>query len=261
MFYWIPLWGLYIGTVVLILLSLELGYRSTRIRLKSSGDLKPSNLGSMVGATLGLLAFILAITFGAGIQRFEARKVAMVNEVNAVGTTWLRAGMLTPDSERKVKELLHEYMDFRADTTLGKNPQRLRNRLIRSEEIHHELWDIAMRETQDTIAPPYVASFISSLNETIDLHLLRVTAGLRSAIPSVIWIVLYAIMVLCMLTIGYEAGIGGAYKSLIVVAIAFVFASVVYLIADLERPTQGLVRLDTTPLYEQAEAFREELDK
>lgn len=256
MFYWIPLWALYVGTVLLILISLELGYRLSKVRLKKKSDFRSTNLGSMVGATLGLLAFILAISFGAGIERFETRKKVMIEEVNAIGTTYRRTDLLTPPSGQHSRELLLEYVTVRLDSVFAGN---LQYALKRSEAIHDELWAVAIAETVDTAASEYKTIYIDALNNMIDMHLVRLTAGLRSPIPWIIWVALYVIMCICMMTIGFEAGIGGAYKSLVVIAMAFVFASVIYLIADLERPSQGLVKLEYAPLFEQKAAFEADL--
>ncbi|MCK7520215.1 MAG: hypothetical protein MZV64_22250 [Ignavibacteriales bacterium] len=48
---------------------------------------------------LGLLAFILAFTFGAATSRFDDKKQLLLDEVNAIGTTFLRADFLA-ESER-----------------------------------------------------------------------------------------------------------------------------------------------------------------
>jgi hypothetical protein len=92
----LPLWGLFAGIVVLVLLSIEagrwLGYR----RAVRSEREKDAPIGAMVGSTLGLLAFMLAFTFGMASARYDVRKSLVLEEANAVGTTYLRAAML-PD--------------------------------------------------------------------------------------------------------------------------------------------------------------------
>ena len=59
-------------------------------------------MGAMVRATLGLLAFILAFTFGLAAARFDTRRQVLLDEANAIGTTYLRAGML-PDRRDAVR--------------------------------------------------------------------------------------------------------------------------------------------------------------
>ena len=68
-------------------------------------------LGSFVGAMLGLLAFILAFTFGMTASRFDARRQLVLEESNAIGTTYLRAGLLPQTQGLEVRRLLREYAD------------------------------------------------------------------------------------------------------------------------------------------------------
>jgi hypothetical protein len=49
----------------------------------------------MVGATFGLLAF----TFGLAATRFDTKRQVLLDEANAIGATYLRAGMLPEESK------------------------------------------------------------------------------------------------------------------------------------------------------------------
>src|ERR1044071_1741066 len=89
-----PLWTILPLTVVLALLSVELGYRLARYRLQREPAEKESSLGGMVGSTLGLLAFMLAFTFGLAGSRFEDRRQLLLSDANAIGTTYLRTAMI-----------------------------------------------------------------------------------------------------------------------------------------------------------------------
>ena len=52
------------------------------------------NFSTLESATLGLLVLIIGFTFAMALSRFEARRDAIVNEANAIGTTALRARLL-----------------------------------------------------------------------------------------------------------------------------------------------------------------------
>jgi len=88
---------------------------------------------------------------------------------------------------------------------------------------------------------PMTSLFVQSLNQVIDLHAQRVQAGVRSRVPGVIWIVLYLLAVLTMLMMGYQTGLAGARRSLAVIGLVLGFSSVLFLIADLDRPGQGML--------------------
>src|SRR4051794_2515632 len=90
----IPLWLLFLLTLSAALISIELGYRVGGVRRAAKEHEDEPPVGAMVAATLGLLAFMLAFTFGLAADRYDARRRLVLDESNAIGTTWLRAEML-----------------------------------------------------------------------------------------------------------------------------------------------------------------------
>jgi hypothetical protein len=95
----LPLWGVFVGTLLLALTSVEVGYRLARQRQEVHELEKEVPVGAMVGATLGLLAFLLAFTFGNPADAFHARKEAVVKEASAIRMTYLLSDV-TPQAYR-----------------------------------------------------------------------------------------------------------------------------------------------------------------
>ncbi len=96
---YLPLWALFAATVLLVLGAIEGGYRLAVFRTRQSDKGIDAPIGSVIGGILGLLAFLLAFTFGIAASRFDTRRELLLNEVNAIGTCYLRAD-LVPDPER-----------------------------------------------------------------------------------------------------------------------------------------------------------------
>ena len=90
----IPFWCFFLIVLVLGMLSVEVGYRLGKSRHVRSPDEKDAPVAAMVASILGLLAFMLAFTFSLAFSRFDNRREAVVEEANAIGTTWLRAQLL-----------------------------------------------------------------------------------------------------------------------------------------------------------------------
>jgi hypothetical protein len=235
-----PLWAILPLTIVFGLASFELGYRVAHYRQQLHQEEKESPVGGMVAGTLGLLAFMLAFTFGLAGSRFEDRRQVILSEANAIGTSYLRASMLPEPMRTEVKNLLREYVDLRVETV--QQPGNLAQALSRSEELHERLWGQAVAVTEKDRSP-VTALFVDSLNNVIDLHATRVMAGLQSRVPAVIWIVLYLLAILVMEMIGYHAGLANSRRSIAAIALIIGFSLVLFLIADLDRPGQGLLRV------------------
>lgn len=243
----LPLPALFVLTVLVVLLSIEAGFFLGRRRARILEPEKETAVGAMVGASLGLLAFLLAFTFGFAATRFETRRLALLHEVNAIGTTYLRTGALPEPQRSEARQLLREYVHVRLE---GARSSDLEPAIRRSKEIHGELFSIASALGEQDPRSIVVGLFTESLNELIDLHTIRITEGLRVRIPSIIWIVLYAITVLGMMEIGYQTGLAGRRRPLSIPAMALAFAAVILLIADLDRPLQGVIRVSQVGLEE-----------
>src|SRR5262249_18785163 len=106
----LPLWAVFVVSLAIILLAAEVGYRLGRVRQRRADHEKEPTVGGMVAAELGLLAFLLAFTFGMAASKFEARRETLLNEANNVGTTYLRAQMLPEPDRAEIRRLLREYV-------------------------------------------------------------------------------------------------------------------------------------------------------
>lgn len=236
----LPLWSILPLNIAIGLLCVEAGYQLARYRQHHAQEEMESPVGGMVGAALGLLALMLPFAFGLAGSRFEDRRQVVLAESNAIGTTYLRTAMLPEPMRTEARNLLREYVDLRLEAV--QQPDKLEQAVSRSEELQDRLWSVAVAATERDRSP-ITGLFVMSLNEVIDLHATRVMAGLRSRVPGVIWAVLFLLAILSMVMIGYHGGLAKSRRSLAVIALIVGFSSVLFLIADLDRPGQGMLRV------------------
>jgi hypothetical protein len=243
----LPIWGVFLATVVVVLLAFEGGLRVGQYRRRRSEHEDRPPVGEMVAATLSLLAFILGFTFGLAASRFDVRRGLVVEEGNAIGTTYLRAGLLPEPHRTKVRSLLREYVDVRLEAV---RPGKLSRSISRSEELQARLWSHAVAVGDKNPGSIVVGLFISSLNEVIDLHAKRLALGARNRIPGAIWVVLYFVAIIGTSVIGFHAGLAGSGRSLAMFALVLSFSAVMTLIIDLDRPQEGLLRVSQQTLID-----------
>ena len=243
----IPLWLFFPAALGLALLALEAGYRMGRWRNTHAEGEKEAPTGAMVGAILGLLAFMLAFTFSLAASRFDARRTTLLDEANAIGTTYLRAGLL-PDPERsEIEGLLRNYVAVRLRAV---EKGRLAEGIVRSERLHNELWSHATAAANKNPASIMTGVFIQSLNEMIDLHSRRLLVGAKSRIPATIWAGLFGLALIGMASIGYQAGLAATRRSPAMFFLTLAFAGVIFLIVDLDRPYEGLLHVSQSSMLE-----------
>jgi len=244
----IPLLYLYFITASAVFLSIMIGFWLGSYVQRKDKSKKEPKIGSIIGAMLGLLAFILAFTFGAATSRFDAKKQLLLDEVNAIGTTFLRTDFLADSISTEAKLLLKKYVDLRV--SIVKNPKKLPEAIIESEKIQDQLWSQLSSASNKETDPIKIGLYIQALNEVIDLHTKRITVGLQYRIPGSIWLTLYFVTILTMLAVGYEFGLNGVNSILISLILALAFSAFIELIADLDRGVSGTLQVSQKPLIE-----------
>jgi hypothetical protein len=238
----IPLWLLFLLTFVVVLGSAEIGHRFGSRRRQRSELEKVEPVGAMGATILGLLAFLLAFTFGAAADRYDKRKDIVLEEANAIGTCYLRTDFVSEPRRAELRTLLSEYVNVRVAGATGD----VEAAMARSVVIQNQMWVLAASEGRQYSQSTSVALFIDSLNEVIDMHERRVMA--RNHIPTTIWLALYVVTVLAFGTSGYHAGLHASARSPVVVAITVAFSIVLVLISDLDRPMKGIISVDQKPM-------------
>ena len=186
----LPLWGVFVATVALIFATLRLGHQLGKREHARRGT-KPEAASAMVGATMGLLAFMLAFTFNNAAGRYEARRLLVVEDANAIERTWLRAAFLEPPQRTEMRRMLQEYVDLRVKAATRQMDLKLA--LAKSDSLHDHMWELASELAQRSPGSVMAGLFVEALNEMMDTQLKRVTIGLRIRVPGTIWVALYAL--------------------------------------------------------------------
>ena len=247
----VPLWALFVITVLVILFSIEVGFRLAHAVGQRSESERKWPLDEIEAATLSLLAFMLAFTFGLAASRFDARRSLIMEEANALGTTYLRAGILPEPDRTDIRNLLREYLDVRVHAFQS---AKVGGGLAQSEGLQNRLWSEAVAVGEKSPGSIVVGLFIASLNDVIDLHTKRLTQD-RNRIPGSIWAALYAVAILGMAEVGYHAGLNTTRRGLSIIPLAITVSAVMLLIADLDRSHEGLLDVSPQPLIDLQNAW------
>ena len=198
----------------------ELGYRLGTFRRAGEGTGVPSSAGTMVGSLFALLAFMLAFTFGLAASRFDTCRELIVEEANAVTTTFLRADLLPSPWAERLRAHLRDYVELRLEGVRTPTPETIAASIRRSEELHRLMWAQAMEATEARPAPTN-ALVLQALNEVFDVHSKRISGAFYSQIPPTIWVSLLFVAGAGMLAVGYQAGLSGPRPSLMTFLLMF----------------------------------------
>lgn len=250
MLYDLPLTLLLPGTVVALAGAMALGIAMGRWRGRPDPADHASGIdATLAGAGLGLLALMLGFTFSMALTRYEARRTAVLEEANAVGTAWLRAGMLPAPQAADSRRLLGEYARLRLALRSPRDEAGGQDDVARSLALQGRLWTLAQAALRADPSGSGVRLYIPALNDVIDDHERRLSA-LRSHVPEpVIWALIGVAAVVLGYT-GHVAGKEGSRLGVANLAMAAMVACVIVLVMDLDRPERGLVHVSRQPLLD-----------
>jgi hypothetical protein len=241
-------WIVFLILAILLIGLSELAWRigTARGQKKSEVDKDSSIVRSAVLALLGLL---LGFSFAVAAARHEARRELLAEEANSISTTARRAQLLPTPRGDNVVQLLRKYVPLRIEAHReAQFSDQFATTRKRSAELQDLMWAEAVAAAAERPSP-ITASFISSLNETIDLEGKRIAAK-RNHVPGAVWLLLLCVTGCGLWLVSYQAGISGRQSVLDRFVFPILVAIVIVLITDIDTPRGGLISLDERPLLE-----------
>jgi hypothetical protein len=227
---------------ILLITFYILGYQLRLRTLVRNPEQSMDDLGAINGTLLGLLALLLAFSFGMANSRYDTRRQLVIEEANAIGTVILRTDVY-PDSVRQLmRTYLREYVADRiAFYKAGLDVEKTVAEYIRAGEISTKIWSVATNYAKVDPVTTRVSEMIPALNVMIDITTTRRAAG-ESTIPDSI---MYFLFILCLCSaflLGYDRK--NKFDWIVVIGFAIMLSATVFTIMDLDRPRSGLINMD-----------------
>jgi hypothetical protein len=194
-------------------------------------------------AVFGLMGLLIAFTFAGAASRYEMRRSLIVDEANAIGTAYLRLDLLPPEAQPKLREDFQRYVHSRLAAYRQPNFEAALPEIRRSRGLQKELWRQAVAASIEEGASPGAPIIISqALNQMIDITTTR-TAALQAHLPVAVFVLLGITVLASSLLAGYSMAVSDARNWLHVLCFAFLVASAVYVILEVEYPRLGFIRI------------------
>ncbi|MFP3557964.1 hypothetical protein SB861_45920 [Paraburkholderia sp. SIMBA_049] len=191
-------------------------------------------------ATLTLLALMIGFTFSMAVSRYDQRKNYEEEEANAIGTEYLRAGLLPDSDAQRVQTLLRRYLDQRIRYYLAHDDDSIARINAATNQLENDLW-IAVRNVAVEKQTPVIALTVSGMNDVINMQGYT-QASWWNHIPLAAWSLMLGIGLFCNLLIGYGTR-GQIRRNGVLLILPIVIALSFALIADIDSPRGGMIRL------------------
>lgn len=216
-----------------------------RARWRRKGDAEESSReGYVVSAMLGLLALLMGFTFSLAIERFETRRVLVMQDANAIGTAYLRTQLLSEPHRARLSKLLVTYTDNLI--ALAKLPKaEVGKHLTADDTLLNDIWAATAAAFDSMESLDFSSSYVESINTVIDLDASR-RAARQAHVPPEVLIVLTVYLIGTAGVLGYALGFG--HTRFAEAFLLLLLSMSLVLIIDLDRATEGSINESQGPM-------------
>jgi hypothetical protein len=203
-------------------------------------DEEKEDFGVVQAATLTLLALIIGFSFSMSTSRYDLRKSYEEAEANAIGTEWVRAGLLPATDAARVRAQLRKYTDLRIAFYRTRNAEELRQINADTAQLQNDMWN-AVQAPALQQPTPVMALAVSGMNDVLNSQGYT-QAAWWNRIPASAWALLIVTAICCNILIGYGAR-GERARHILLIVFPVVVSISFLLIADIDAPRGGLIRV------------------
>jgi hypothetical protein len=208
------------------------------------------DVGFIVNASLTLLGLIVAFTFAMAVNRYDLRKSYEEGEANAIGTAYVRAQLLPAANASNVQALLSAYLAQRISFYRAENEEQLQRANNEGVRLQTELWSaVAAPAVQQPTAVR--ALVVASMNDVLNAQGYA-QAAFWNRVPISAWLLMLALAAFCNGLVGYHVRFANVGTLLILPTI---FCVAFFLIADIDSPRRGLIRVQPQNLTSLGQAL------
>jgi hypothetical protein len=210
------------------------------------------DFGLIVAAVLTLLGLLIGFSFSMATSRYDQRKNYEEAEANAIGTELVRADLLPAADAAKVRARIRDYLDQRVLFYTTRDREQLRQINARTAQLQSALWS-AILPPAAAQPNPVVALAVSGMNDVLNAQGYT-QAAWWNRIPHAAWGLMVIIAICCNLLVGY--GMRSANKEAVLLLVLPLVVSIAFfLIADIDSPRGGLVRVAPQNLLSLSESL------
>jgi hypothetical protein len=228
----------FLVSLLVLWVSAQAGTWLRRRRPLKDGEREDFNV--VEAATLTLLGLIIGFSFSMAITRYDLRKNYEEAEANAIGTEYVRAGLLPAADAAGVRTQLGKYLELRLRFYRTRSEQELQQIDADTAQLQREMWS-AVQSPAVAHPSPVIALAVAGMNDVLNSQGYT-QAAWWNRIPRSAWTLMMAIAVCCNLLVGYGAHGAGAKSGLLVV-LPLVVALAFLLISDIDSPRRGFIHV------------------
>lgn len=209
-----------------------------RRRIGRADGADKGDFTTILPATLTLLGLIVGFAFSMAVSRYDLRKTYEEEEANAIGTEYVRADILPAAQATHIHDLLAQYTDQRIRFYELRDPSELGRIMTKTSELQAALWAAVVQPASAQPTPP-MALLLSGMNDVLNTQGYT-QAAFWNRVPSGAWLLMGFVAMACNFLLGYTER---RTRPTTLLILPFIFSIPFLLIADIDSPHGGLIRV------------------
>ncbi|QDU77795.1 hypothetical protein Pan97_48740 [Bremerella volcania] len=254
--YELPTWVIVGSIFILTFIANEVGFLAGRREGKNDSEGARTVSNGLKASILGLAALLLGFSFSTTTAKHYQRQRLVLEEANAIGTCYLRAGLLSDPQRSELQQGLERFTELRLKRFEFALDHDTYHETLKQMQVELDsIWrtvETTMQSQPDRIVPSQI---VPAANSVIDLNTTREWSA-RNHMPQPVLILLCICIIVSSMITGHSSGqVGKRYLGLWV-AFNVLLTLVLFVILDFDRPRRGLIQVDHQPMVEVLETMQ-----
>ncbi|WP_158923311.1 hypothetical protein [Acidisphaera sp. S103] len=237
-----------------LFVSNEIGYRigMHRAQRRPAGEQEHIGIGTITAGMLGLLAFTLSLTINIAQNRYEARRSLVLQEANSVQTAWLRSKLIGGERGPPITAMIEEFAKVQLAYVSTNRFEDEAGLIARKTALEAQIWHAMQVLSHEQ--PTTTSGLALALTEMFSAARAERFAFASQVPADLTWMLMGGSM-LAIGALGYHLRASGSRHIVLTSLLLVMWAGGIVLIADLNRPRIGAIRVDPAPLRWTVEDF------
>jgi hypothetical protein len=195
---------------------------------------------------MALLGLLLAFTFGMSIARNDQRRVAVVQEADALGNLYACSGLLNEPLRNQLQTVIRDYTRMLVVASQGAfDPVTIARVMAAGDRMQDQMTQLVTQAVRD--GTPATVPLLTALNQVASAGNERI-AAFHDRLPLPILALLFFSAIAATLLIGREHNDPASIDFAGMVLFILMVSMAVFVTVDLNRPLTGLSRVSQAPL-------------
>lgn len=234
---------IFIALIFIMGLSVYVGRTLGRLQLQKYAEHKLEGISVAETAIFSLLALLVAFTFSGAYERYENRKLHILEEANVFDTAYEYIDLTPVKYQPILRKDVRQYLDLHlASYNDIPNMMKVDQDLYKAIDIQHEIWKSVIAACKDN--PNIAQLVIPAMSNMFDVTHTGINMA-RIHPPGIIFILLISLASLGSILVGYNSAANKQKHPIHILSYVLLTSFTIYIIMNIEYPRVGFVRLST----------------